>query len=281
MALNTATYYSNSIQGIPQVGADCNIYRVDSAPKYAAGYLIERADGARFRYVHIGTAANADTLVGPTTATGGATYNAVTVVAPASAQVVPQEYPILAGQVGSHYVEVTVAAIVANKYMGSYLVTTEGTGLGHTYRIVGNTATGNPASGNLRIQLAEPIQAALTANTGTIIVSSQFTDLANTATSSSTVVGILKGTVATAPAWAWVQTKGISGCQEDGANTVTAGQQLIASPVTAGAYAAMTVSPSTLVSNACGFPLLGYSVTPAGAAATKNNKQGVIFLVIE
>ena len=81
--------------------------------------------------------------MGLTTASGGATYGAITVVASASAVAVPAEYPILPGQVGSHYIEATIASIAANKYQGGYLITTGGTGLGQTYRIVGNTATGN------------------------------------------------------------------------------------------------------------------------------------------
>jgi len=59
MALNSATYYSNGIQGQPMAGADVNIFDTHSAPKYAAGYLVERSDGSRFRYCHVGTATNA------------------------------------------------------------------------------------------------------------------------------------------------------------------------------------------------------------------------------
>jgi hypothetical protein len=280
MSINTMTYYSNSIQGIPGVGADIDLFRADASPKYAAGHLVERADGNRFRYCHVGTATNANQLVGPTTATGGATYNAITVVAPASAQVVAQEYPILAGQVGSHYIEATVASIGADKYQGSYLVTTAGTGVGNTYRIIGNTATGNPASGNIRIHLAEPLAAALTASTGTIIVSSMFTDLATTPVSSPQVTGVLWATTTAAKPYAWVCTRGVTGCQEDGTNTITAGQQIVSSAVTTGAYMTMYKSVTTLVNSSVAYPLIGYSITPASAGAA-SNRQGVIYLTIE
>lgn len=281
MGINTMTYYSNSIQGIPGVGADVNIYATHAAPKYAAGYLIERADGNRFRYCHVGAANNAGILVGHTTATGGATYNAVTVVAPASAVAVPQEYPILAGQIGSHFVEITVAAIAVNKYQGSYLVTTAGTALGHTYRIIGNTATGNPASGNLRIQLAEPLAASLVASTGTIIVSSMFTDLTVCATSSTQATGVLMATTTSTNQWAWVCTRGVVGCQEDGTNAVIAGQELMCSAVTAGAYASVSVSTGTLLTaTAFSSPVIGYSITPS-VAGSASNRQGVVYLQIE
>src|ERR1017187_568852 len=160
MALNTNTYYSNSIQGEPQVGVDVNVETADSAPRYPVGYSVRRADGNRFRYCHVGTATNSGLLVGPTTASAGATYAAATVVAPASATAVQSEYPILPGQVGSHWVQATISSIAANKYQGGYLITTGGTGLGQTYRIVGNTATGTPNSTDLYIQLAEALQVA-------------------------------------------------------------------------------------------------------------------------
>src|SRR5882724_2716107 len=129
MALSASTYYSNSIQGNPAAGADTNVFDTHATPRFAAGWKVSNADGRVFRYCHVGTATNAGVLVGPTTSSGGATYNAITVVASASAVAVGNEYPILPGQVGSHFLEVTVASIAANKYQGGYLVTTRGTGV--------------------------------------------------------------------------------------------------------------------------------------------------------
>ncbi|MEK7180421.1 MAG: hypothetical protein AAB706_03010, partial [Patescibacteria group bacterium] len=172
MALNSSTYYSNSIVGQMMVGGDVNIYDTHASPKFPIGQGFTRADGNVFRYGYYGTATNAGNLVGATTASGGATYAAAVVVAPASAVAVAAESPILPGQVGSHFVEVTIASIAANKYQGGYLVTTRGTGVGDTYRIIGNTATDTPATGNLRIQLAEAIKVAFVASTGIIIVPS-------------------------------------------------------------------------------------------------------------
>lgn len=281
MALQDATYFSNSIQGIPGAGVDVNINDTHTTPKYAAGYLVERADGNRFRYAQISGAVNSGKLVGPTTSSGGATYNAVTVVAPASAVVVQAEYPVLPGQVGSHFVEVTVAGIAANKYEGGYLITTRGTGVGDTYRILGNTATDTPATGNIRIQLAEAIKVAFLASTGTIIVPSMFTDLAATATSSVQVTGVLMSTTTSTNLWAWVCTRGPVGAQEDGTNTVVAGQQVMPSRVTAGAYASVTVSTGTLLAaGAFSSPVIGYSITPS-AAGSASNRQGVIYLEVE
>lgn len=278
MALNASTYYSNSIQGIPGAGVDVNVETVDSTPRYAAGYLVERADGNRFRYVNVGTATNQGKLVGPTTSSGGATYGAITVVAPASGVIVPQEYPVTPGAVGSHYIQATIASIAANKYQGGYIILTGGTGLGQTYRIVGNTATGTPTSTTLYIQLAEALQTAVTANTGVIIVPSMFTDLAATATTSPQVTGVLMATTTSTNLWAWVCTHGVAGCAEDATNSITAGQQVMCSPVTAGSYASVGTAASTvLVGNAFNLPVVGYSITPAGSSS----RLGSIYLQLE
>jgi hypothetical protein len=278
MALNANTYYSNSIQGIPGAGVDVNVETADAAPRYPAGYLVERADGNRFRYCHVGTATNSGLLVGPTTASAGATYAAGTVVASATA--VQAEYPILPGQVGSHYVQFTIASIAANKYQGGYLITTGGTGLGQTYRIVGNTATGTPNSTDLYIQLAEALQVAVTAATGTIIVGSMFTDLAAAATSATQVTGVLMATTTSTNLWAWVCTKGTVGCTEDAtSSTPVAGVPIVCSLNLAGAYQAVSTATATVaLAGILSQPVLGYVRTVAGGT---KNRQGVIFLTLE
>lgn len=277
MALNSASYFSNSIQGIPGVGADVDVTRADAAPKYAMGWLIERADGNRYRYCYVGTATNAGKLVGQTQASGGASYGAAVVVAPASAVAVQSEYPILPGQVGSHYVEVTIASIAADKYKGGYFVTTRGTGVGDTYRIIGNTATDNPASGNLRIQLAEPLKVALTALTGVTIVTSPYNDLAAATTSATTCTGVLMSTTTSTNLWAWVCTRGVVGCTEDNTVPVTAGNQVACSVTTAGSYRALTNNGTTVGTSSSLVPIIGYSLVAAGSPA----RQGAIMLQCE
>ncbi len=276
MAIDTSNYYSNSIQGIPGAGVDVDVTRADSAAKYALGYLIERADGNRFRYCYVGAATNAGNLVGQVQATGGAAYGAAVVVAPASATAIQAEYPILPGQVGSHYVQVTIASIAADKYEGGYLVTTRGTGVGDTYRIMGNTATGTPTSTDLYIKLSEPLKVALTAATGITIATSIYNDLAVSATTATTVTGVLMSTTTSANKWAWVCTRGTVGCTEDNSLTVAAGYQLIASQVTAGAYATL-VTASTTTGNVSKTPIVGYSLVIGNGV----NRQGIIFCTCE
>ena len=277
MALNTSSYFSNSIQGIPGAGVDVDVTRADAAPKYPMGFLIERADGNRFRYCYVGTATNAGQLVGQTQASGGAVYGTPTVVASASAVAVQAEYPILPGQVGSHWVQVTIAAIAANKYKGGYLVTTRGTGVGDTYRIIGNTATGTPVSTDLYIQLAEPLKVALTTITGLTIVTSPFNDLAASATTSTTCTGVLMSTTTAANLWAWVCTRGVVGCTEDATIPVTAGNQVAVSRNTAGSYAALANNGTTVGTSTSASPIVGYSVVVAGSSA----RQGAIMVQCE
>lgn len=277
MALSASNYYSRSIQGIPGAGADVDVTATHSAPKYALGYLIERADGARYRYCYVGTATNAGNLVGQTQASGGAAYGAAVVVAPASAVAVQSEYPILPGQVGSHFVQATIASIAANKYQGGYLITTRGTGVGDTYTIIGNTATGNPNATDLYIQLGQPLKVALTAATGLTIVTSIYNDLAASAITATTVTGVLMTTTTSANQWAWVCTRGQVGCTEDNTITVVAGQMLVASQVTAGAYASLANVTGTTFGGSFRTPIVGYSMVIGNGV----NRQGVIMCTCE
>tara|TARA_R110000868_G_scaffold411521_1_gene705136 strand:+ start:1617 stop:2450 length:834 start_codon:yes stop_codon:yes gene_type:complete len=277
MALNSATYYSNAIVGQMMAGVDVDVTRADAAPKYPVGQGFTRADGNIFRYANVGTATNAGQIVGMTTASGGATYGAAVVVAPASAVAVQAEYPILPGQVGSHYVEVTIASIAVNKYQGGYLIVTRGTGVGETYRIVGSTVTGNPATGNLQIKLSEPIKVALTVSTGLIIVPSIFTDCAVTATTSPQVAGVLMSTTTSTNLWAWVCTRGVVAAAEDNSLAITAGHQLTTSRITAGSYASIVSASTTISTSALASPIIGYSITPAGSSS----RVGAIYLQLE
>ena len=280
MALSSSTYYTNSIVGQMMAGADVNILVANSSPKYPVGQGLQRGDGNIYRYCHVGTATNAGTLVGPTTASGGATYGAAVVVAPASAVTVPAEPHVTAGSVGSHYVEVTIAAIAANKYQGSYMIVTRGTGVGETYRIVGNTATNTPVTGNLRIQLYEPIQVAFTAATSITIVGSPYTDCQATQTTSAQATGVLMATTTSSLLWAWVCTHGYVGCTEDATIAPIAGNQIVASKNTAGAYMVLSNNGTTVASSSSYLPIIGYCVTPGGGTSGAT-RQGAIYLQLE
>lgn len=281
MALSSLSYYSNAITGYPTLVADADILTANATPKFPIGYGFKRADGNVYRYCHVGTATNAGLLVGSTIASAAAAYNAAAIVAPAAAQVVPGEPNITAGSAGSHYVEATIAGIAAGKYRGGYLAVTRATALGETYRILDNTATGTPASGNIRLQLAESIKVALAATTGSLIVGSMYTDMAATTSSTVLATGVLMATTTSTNIFAWVCTHGIVGVQEDATTAITAGQSIIPSRNTAGAVQTATqIGGTQLVASFGGTTIIGYCVATAGSTQA-SGKQMLAFIHLE
>ena len=141
-------------------------------------------------------------------------------------------------------------------------------------------ATGTPNSTDLYIQLAEALQVALTAATGTIIVGSMFTDLAVCATSATQVTGVLMATTTTTNLWAWVCTYGVVGCLEDPTSSVpVAGVPICCSLNQAGAYQAIGTATATIqLAGITSQPNIGYVRTVAGGTKTR---QGVIYLTLE
>lgn len=264
MALNSSTYFTNSIVGQPQAGADVNIYDTHASPRYPVGFGFTRGDGNKYRYSYVGTATSAGRVMAPIFASSGLSTDDNHVVAPASAIVVPFEPTIQAGTAGSHFIEYTISAIAANKYRGGYFITEDGSGKGYTYRIKGNSATGDPASGNIRIQLYEPLKESLTVNTDVTIVPSMFNDL-KTATVSTdwAAIGVLCSTTTASLPYAWVCTHGVIGALQDG--TITGGDQVALSRGTAGAVAAFG-NGTTDVASLFGEQILGYAIQ-AGATA--------------
>lgn len=233
MALNSNSTFSNGIVGVPQVGADVNIYDTHANPAFALGTKFERQDGNVYRYAYVGAATAAGTMVAADFSDAGVVTTDNAVIDPASAVAVAGEN-VAPGAVGSHYVEITLAAITANQFKGSYLVIEDGSGEGFQYRIKGNTATGNPASGNIRIELFDPIKVRLSPNTDIIIVPALTNScVAATVATDAVAVGVLCSTTTASLPFAWVQTAGVATVLQDG--TLALGDPLVMSRNTAGA----------------------------------------------
>jgi hypothetical protein len=272
MAIATSTnYYASSIIGIPGAGADIDIHERNTTPRFAVGFGFERSDGNKFRYVQYSTAVSAGSLVGNLT-TG--TYKASTdalVVATGTAAAVANEI-IKPGDIGSRYVEITLASIAANQFAGGYFVPTKDTGAGYVYRIKGNTATGNPVSGNFRLELYEKIKVKLDNTTDIAIAPSKYVNLAPTNPVSGTVsnvVGVVMAP-ATADNYGWVCTRGI--CAALASTTgITYGAAIANAIVTTGSY--MEFDTTT----ALAYRQIGTCIVPAGAAAA----YGIINLQLE
>lgn len=273
MTLPTSQRFGNAVVGQMGAGADINVFSVDTTCKFPIGQGFVRSDGNKFRYVSFDAAVPAGKLVAPVFANSGKTTFDNAIIAPASAVQVASEYPTLPGQVGSHYVEVTVSSIAANQYQGGYLITEDASGEGYAYRIKGNTATGNPATGNIRIQLWEPIQVLLTNNTDLTIVPSMYNDVDVASAATNWAVAGVACALSTATSFGWICTHGVWCILQDGA--WTGGDQLALSTVVSGAacvYGALTTS----VANLTGVQVIGYAVQNGG-----DTEQGTAYLQLE
>jgi hypothetical protein len=156
------------------------------------------------------------------------------VIAPASAVTTTD------GTVGSRFVQVTLASVTADQFAGALLSITDDTGEGYSYRIKGNTATGDPATGDIRLSLYDPIQVALDATSDIAITGCLYANLEPAVAGTDEVVaGVTVATQAAAD-YGFVQTKGC-------ATVLTAGSVLIKDPVIIGAVAG-SVSPFTAAS---------------------------------
>jgi hypothetical protein len=188
----------------------------------------------------------------------------------------PGVYP---GAVGSRYVIVTLASVVAQQFAGGYFNASKDTGYGYIYRIKGNTATDTPASGLIRLELYEPLQVVLSATTDCAIIGSLYNDLrAATAATDNIVAGVTCANM-TANTYGWVCTHGVCNCLQDG--TVTNGDMIQLSIVTTGAFSAYGVGTSTNsqlggVGNMFGAQQLGFCID---TAATTN--YSTIYLQLE
>lgn len=230
-----ADRHSNSIQSNPGVAAGVDFYRMDSTQQFAVGHRIQRADGNVFVYAHFLTDSAQGTVVGPDVSEGGEVAgvdNAV--IAPASAAEYNNEQP---GAIGSKSIQMTNAGIVADEHAGGYLVIVSGTGNGYTYRIKGNTATGAPASGEVRIDLHDKLVVALDATSDVHIMGSKYAQLIKATGAGgedNLAVGVTMGNMdVSEAAYGWILTKGIGGALVDG--TIAAGEAVTLSDGVAGA----------------------------------------------
>ncbi len=216
MAIDTNSYFSNAVQGMTQVGADYNIYEHNETPKYQLGTRIKRQDGNEYVYVQFSQDAdmNPGVLCAVDASESSVADTDNVIVAPASAQTTTD------GTLGSKFVEITLASVTANQYAGGYFVTTDDTGEGYTYRIKGNTATGNPASGNFRLELHDALVVALDATTDFAIQGCLYANVEiATAATDVALAGVnvkLVDVSETGENYGWVQTKGVCGILQDG-----------------------------------------------------------------
>ena len=229
MAFNANSYASNATQGIPQVGADFNIFDTHDTPRYALGTRIKRQDGNEFVYSHFGANTAVGLLVSNDLSEHGTGAPLVGKIILASSSVSGTD-----GALGSKFIQVTIASVLADEFAGGYLIMNENTGAGYTYRIKGNNATGDTLAGDVRIELYDKIQVAPVAASDCTIVPNKYTNLeAAVVGSNDMVAGVTCSAQTTSDkAWGWICTKGIVGIKVDG--TITQGDNIAPSENTAG-----------------------------------------------
>lgn len=225
-----ADYDSNSVVS-PAVGADINIFDMHSTQRYAVGHRVVRTDGNEYVYGHFLTDTAQGLVVGPDVSEGGEVAgvdNAV--IAPASAATTTD------GTIGSKFIQMTNAGIVADEHAGGYLTIVSGTGSGYTYRIKGNTATGGPATGDVRIELYDKLQVAVDATSDVHILGSKYAQLiaaTGAGGEDNLAVGVTCSNMdVSAAAYGWILVKGVGGATVDG--TIAAGEAVTLSDSTAG-----------------------------------------------
>lgn len=225
-----ADYHSNSFTD-PAGGGDFNIYDKHATQRYAIGTRIRRIDGNEYVYAHFVGDVSHGLLVSPDTSEGGELAGVDnSVVAPASAATTTD------GTLGSRYLEITNAGILQDEHAGGYLTIVSGTGDGYTYRIKGNSATGGPASGNVRIELYDPLVEALDATSDVHIHGAkyaQLTEATGAGGEDSWAVGVTVSDMdVSAAAYGWILVKGVGGALIDG--TIAKGEAVTLSDGVAG-----------------------------------------------
>jgi hypothetical protein len=184
MAVSANSYFSNAIVGVPQTGADIDIYDTTSTPKYAVGFGFERADGNKYRYAHFGALSAVGTVVGTDNLESSTTSTSM------SLQVLSPTYYKPAGETinpnakGSYYLQInntgsnfSVSGITADQFAGGYISVVAGSGTGYTYRIKGNSAAGTPVAGETYIELYDKLYSTLDTTTAFIIQGSKYANL--------------------------------------------------------------------------------------------------------
>ena len=221
MAVNTKSRYScGGVVGVPKLVQEFNKFANDALPKYRLGFKVEDGDGNVYRYAHFQAAITKPGYVVAQdfTNTSVADSNNI-ILAPASCQNTND------CKAGSYFVELTKATITENQFAGGKFIITDDTGEGYTYDIKRNTATGNPASGNIRLELKQKLQVALDATSDFCIIGNKYQDLVvATSDTDNILAGVSCGTM-TADYYGWIQTRGICGIIEDDTTQIAIGDQ--------------------------------------------------------
>jgi hypothetical protein len=252
MAISTSSKFSIAAGSPPQVVGAFDKFAKDATPKYPCGYKVEMADGTIYRYSHFGEDTAVGLVVAADISESSQADIADEIIAPASCVTTTD------GTIGSYYIEADLASVTVDQYAGAKLLILDDTGTGYTYDIVGNTATDDPASGNIRIQLAQPLQVALDATTDIGIRGNRYANLESADPSDIDLAGVSCSAMdVSEAAWGCIQTKGVVAILADG--TIDDGDVITLSDGVAGAVQTMA-GGGTAISDAVSEPIIGFCV---------------------
>jgi hypothetical protein len=209
MAVNTGTITSFAAVGVPMTTNDFNVFESTTSPKRSLGFKVETVSGDVYRWSHFGAAVTQGKIVSQDLSGTSVVDSDDVIVVPASAVTVTD------GTLGSRYIEITLASKTKNQFAGGKITITDDTGEGYTYNIIGNTATGNPAANNIRVELASPLQVAVTASSDFAITGSLYNDLIVATSTDYCVAGVSMASQA-ADDYGWIMTRGTVGILGDG-----------------------------------------------------------------
>jgi hypothetical protein len=251
MAFSTLNYHNNNSPGNIDL-SKFNIRESKTSPSYALGTRVSLTDGRAFRYSHFGAAVNNAIICATDISEMGTdAIDDNAVIAPASAVTTTD------GTLGSRFVQMTLASITANQLAGGYFSTEDDTGEGFTYRIRGNTATGNPATGDIRIELYDKLEVALTNTTDVFISGNLWANVEGATTGADTILAGVSTAVQASSDFGWVQTWGPTSILCVG--TPAVGTIITLDDATTGACSALA-GGGTDVADAITDPIIGYAM---------------------
>jgi hypothetical protein len=232
MAVLEGAYAANKVTPPPTL-TDFNKFDKHATQKFPLGHKVECADGSIYRYSHFGADTDRGVLV--------STDMSETCVADTDNAIIASASSVNTSDslIGSRFIQMTLASTTANQFVGGKLITTDDAGEGYTYDIKGNTATGDPSSGTIRIELHQPLQVAVTTATDVAIIGSLYHDLEVATTTDDAVVGVSCSSMdVSEQPFGWIQTKGVVGVLQD-VNVPVVGAVATLSNLTSGAVTIM------------------------------------------
>jgi len=260
MAISSSNSFNKAAGSPPAVVGQFDKFEQHASPKFSVGYKVEEADGSVYRYCHFGADVAVGVLVSTDVSETCVAESDNSITAPADC------VDTTDGTLGSKYVQMTATG-TSGQFRGAKFVTTDDTGEGYTYDIVGNTATNDPATSDLRIQLAQPLQVAVDDTTDFIIQSSLYNDveIAVDGTNDNLAGVTCAAMDVSSAAWGWIQTKGVVGILV-GTTAPSLGDVCVLSSEVSGAVMKLGGAATVAVTDLMGEEIVGSCLQVGDAA---------------